>query len=238
MVVGEILCVWSAGAVDPIEKATLVLPRLPFRPCLVEKRDGHGWRYCELRHRLPERGARGRMNGIYLGRLSPLQKLAVRQAIDDTWAHGQRLSAQRHLRQISIQKRQYRHARKVVSVLAERAGFTLHGYALRKKNMNETTNTTLHEMGVPQTADDGPTRIDAQDADPTASLKEGLTGLISLTDRILAKEASCLIARMTRTGGKPKAADVLIFKSLRRLVEQRSLLVKDLARLATHGKER
>jgi hypothetical protein len=199
---------------DAVEKVVLVLPHLPARPFLVEKRDGCGRRYIELRYRIPKSGPRDRKAGIYLGRLSPLQRLAIRQAIDEARTH--RNSATQLLRRIYARKRNYRRRKALLSVLAERAGYRLHGYRLRRRAMIARDNAATIQPMVTTGAGQGANQ--EIPLDPVEILRRGLKALRLYGDEILEKSASDIELYVKQhCDGKWSAVDNRVWASMEAL---------------------
>lgn len=217
---------------DPVEKVITVLPRLAARPHLVEKRNGAGNRYHVLRRWVRSRGAKGRKDDIYLGRLTPLQRLAVQQVIRDAGKRDDRINANRHLRLIYAQMKEHRRGRAILSVLAQRAGYRLHGYTLRK-SMNKTgterpSNATAARPGaMPSAVAMG--LIDA--TTPVASLLEGLKLAQALTERQMAHSVIDLLKRAAKPGYEECEADRRIVRALLRQSEHSIRVEKEIARL-------
>lgn len=237
---GRILHEFGAVAMSPLENAMSVLPRLPSRPHVVEKRDGPGRRYHELRYWSSGDGSsKGRKHGIYLGRLNPLQKLAVRQAIGEAWAPERNPSANRHLRQIAARKKQHRKARDIVSALARRAGYRLCGYRLQKVKMNARTHN--EQIAMPPDGAKVASEVMAilmKDTQSTDDLRKGLTLLQEFNQQIMEQETVALMRRIIKRGGMSKAADLRAVKALLRLAKHDVMIRHSLARLERHGEER
>lgn len=134
---------------DPVEKVALVAARLPARPFLMRRRNGEGFRHYYLRfaHRRG-RQDRNAKKDIYLGRLTPMQMAAIRQAISDAWPVSQRCDPhrRRHMERVRSFRRDYREARKLLAVLAERAGYRLHGNKVRKARVMKPSLDRLEDM--------------------------------------------------------------------------------------------
>jgi hypothetical protein len=200
MVEGESLRVFGADNMDPVETVVVVLPHLPSRPHVVEKRNGVGGRYHVLRRWVRRSGTRGRKDDIYLGQLTPLQRLAVRQAISDAGERNDWISATLQLRRLAAHKKDYREGRAILSVLAQRAGFTLHGYALRKKTMNTQTTTTSNIAPTPSPALPRVSTAQRTDEDPIITLRRGLTALYDLGNNTYNEAAFALAMRLQKCG--------------------------------------
>lgn len=222
---------------DPVEKVITVLPRLAARPHLVEKRNGAGSRYHVLRRWVRNRGAKGRKDDIYLGRLTPLQRLAVRQAIRDAGKRDDRISATRQLRLIYAQMKEHRRGRAILSVLAQRAGYRLHGYTLRK-HMNKTGTerpsnaTAARPSAMPSAVAMG--LIDA--TTPVASLLEGLKLARDASFHQVAHGTIDLLKRMHERGYEDRDADMRVLNALLRQTERFIRLKNKVARVERDGK--
>ena len=172
---------------NPVEKTCLVAARLPTRPFLGRKRNGKGFAHHYLRFAKGRgRRCRNAKDSVYLGRLSPLQQLAVKQAIDEAWPSRRNPAVARHWQKTKELRKQYRKARKLVDLLAQRAGYHMHGNTIRRINkMTSIEDRVMDLVKNPEyaglSADEWAKRAIG---DPKQGLLDGLE-LLQLIDRAL-----------------------------------------------------
>jgi hypothetical protein len=231
MVEGESLRVFGADNMDPVETVVDVLPHLPSRPHLVAKRNGVGRRYHVLRRRVRVSSTRGRNDDIYLGQLTPLQQLAVRQAISDAGERNDWISATQQLRRLAAQKKDYREGRAILSVLAQRAGFTLHGYALRKKTMTTQTTRTNHAVPTPTPPPQRGSATPMADEDPIVTLRRGLTVMHDFGSRIFHEAGFALKTRLLQNGCRQTGNDQRVLDALLDLGRHQRVIAESIANL-------
>lgn len=114
---------------DPVEKSQLIACHVPARPNLSRGWDGKGRQYWTLSYRHPGKFGRSDCKErLYLGVLTPLQVIAVKQVIADAWPERRRS----RVKMLAMLREKYRVSRKVTEVLARKVGYSFHGYTLRK----------------------------------------------------------------------------------------------------------
>ena len=224
---------------DPVRIVQLVAGRLPRRPHLGQCRDGKGWEYWSLIHRHPDRhGSGDRKEHIYLGALTPLQQLAIKQVIQTAWAQKR---PTRRQKLVALRKR-YRSIRRAVDVLALRAGYSMHGLRLRKRKKMKTNHAKITK-DLAAIMPRGPLRqilTDKMKNRPDEALEIGLHMLVVASEEILKEQAQYVLERMAKTGKFPEKKVRYMFdllsaqKQYKKLLGERERFRADTAKAVNH----